>query len=324
MLRRLLLFASALIALALVPAAVADGGGPSPGLMEGWTGVTAPGVKVRYVTMPTAGWTVLATLSRANGRVIQWRPLRGTWGVPTVANDGTTGGLTRDGQKLVLANWTMPVNSPLRASSIFRLVSTKTLGPGRTITLPGDFSFDALSPNGKTLYLIQHVSTHDMFKYQVRAYDLGSFRLSPHVIADRRQAGWVMRGYPLKRVTSADGRFVYTLYQQQGGNPFVHALDATHGTAVCIGVPWKGNQNLLYRAHFLLDERSGSLTVADQGQEVRIDTADYQVSLPTHGKGFPVALAAGLGVAAAALAVIVLIALRRRLRNRPEPVGLPA
>ena len=48
-----------------------------------------------------------------------------------------------------------------------------------------------------------------------------------------------MDGYPLTRVTSADGRWVYTLYQNGGvgGYPFVHALDTVRGVAHCIGVP---------------------------------------------------------------------------------------
>ena len=48
-----------------------------------------------------------------------------------------------------------------------------------------------------------------------------------------------MDGYPLTRVTSADGRWVYTLYQNGGvgGYPFIHALDTVRGVAHCIGVP---------------------------------------------------------------------------------------
>jgi hypothetical protein len=318
--RRLLLALAVLSALALVPAAVADGGGPSPGLMYGWTGVTGPG-QPRYVTLPTARSTVLAEVDRANGKVIQFRVLKGNWGIPAVANDGSTGGLTRDGKTLVVADWVPPQNSPLRTVSRFQLVHARTLAPFKTITLTGDWSYDALSPNGQTLYLIQHMSVQDTLKYQVRAYDLNGFGLRPRVIADRRQTGWVMRGYPMRRVASADGHFVYTLYVQPGGTPFVHALDAVNATAVCIGVPWKGNIGI---AKVRLDEAKKALTVSGpRGQQVRIDTATYRVSLPGHGgSGFPVALVAGLASAAAALAVLVLIALRRR--NRPQPVGSPA
>src|SRR5205085_2238306 len=79
------------------------------------------------------------------------------------------------------------------------------------------------------LYLIQHVSATNLDRYLVREYDLFADRLLPGAIADRTQRGWVMQGAPLARATSANGRFVYTLYQNPGGYPFVHALDTARG-----------------------------------------------------------------------------------------------
>jgi hypothetical protein len=319
MLRRLTLSVTAVLALALVPVAVADGGGPSPGLMQGWTGVTGPGQPLRFVTLPTGRLTVVESIGRFSGKVVQWRTLAGTWGVPMVANDGTTGGLSRDGRMLVLADWNTARNSPLRAVSRFKLFNASNLHAWRTITLRGDFAFDALSPGGGTLYLIEHVSKSDVMRYRVRAYDIASSRLLPRVIADRRQAGWVMHGYPLERVASADGRWVYTLYQQPGGYPFVHALDAVNMTAVCIGVPWKGSQNALPTARLQLGESAGTLTLAGAGREFAIDTTTFRVSLPgPRGGGFPTALVAGPAAGLAAL-VLLGLALRRRLRSRLDP-----
>jgi hypothetical protein len=313
MLRRTALSVIILAALGLVPAAVAAGGGPSPGVMEGWKGITSPRTPLRFVTFADGSRTMLASVWKSGGRVVSWRPLQGYWGVPMVTGSGATGGLSRDGRMLVLADWVPPQNSPLRAVSRFKLFNTKSLIPWRTITLRGDFAFDALSPGGRTLFLIQHVSQADASRYLVRAYDIGARRLLPRVIADRRQQGWVMRGYPLRRVSSADGRWVYTLYQQNGGYPFVHALDAVTRTAVCIGIPWTGSQNRLPMAHLRLDERHGTLTVVGSGREFAVDTTTFRVSLPRHGGGFPTALVAGLASGLAALAVVA-VALRRRIR----------
>jgi hypothetical protein len=47
-----------------------------------------------------------------------------------------------------------------------------------------------------------------------------------------------MSGMPVARASSADGRWVYTLYSVGDNYPFVHALDTVHRTAVCIGIPW--------------------------------------------------------------------------------------
>jgi hypothetical protein len=43
-----------------------------------------------------------------------------------------------------------------------------------------------------------------------------------------------MRGMPITRATTADGRWEYTLYDGAGSYPFVHALDTEGRTAVCI------------------------------------------------------------------------------------------
>src|SRR5581483_6717695 len=60
----------------------------------------------------------------------------------------------------------------------------------------------------------------------------------PKAVADARQRGWLMNGYPIARATSAGGRWVYTLYQNPDNYPFVHALDTMSRTVVCIGLPW--------------------------------------------------------------------------------------
>src|SRR5581483_2244369 len=56
--------------------------------------------------------------------------------------------------------------------------------------LQGDFAYDALSPDGHVLYLIQHVSKTSLSRYLVRAYDLRRRELRPGAIADRTQPNW--------------------------------------------------------------------------------------------------------------------------------------
>lgn len=274
--------------LAAAPSASAAGPQASPGLMYGWTGVTAVGQPFRYVTLPARNQTVLASVRRSTGRVWNWRSLNGTWGIPIVANDGTAGGLSRDGRLLVVADWTVPRNGTLRTTSRFLLVNARTFGTWRKVVLPGDFSFDALSPGGRMLYLIEHVSRRDLTSYRVRAYDMRAQRLLPRVIADRSQAKWVMHGYPVTRAAAADGRWVYTLYRQQGF-PFVHALDTVARTAICVGIPWRGKQDILPSTKLRLDERAGELTLTTRrGRPLFVvNTRTFRVSRPVHhGSGF--------------------------------------
>src|SRR5207237_486058 len=158
---------------------------------------------------------------------------------------------------------------------VFQVVRTTDLAPVQRVVLKGNFAFDALSPDGSRLYLIQRVSQQNLSRYVVRAYSLDRRRLLPGRIADRTQRGWVMAGYPLTRATSADGRWVYTLYARPDGYPFVHALDTVRGVAHCIGIPWQGNQNALWRLR---------MSVRDGGRPRRGAGAAAEALAPRRGE----------------------------------------
>ena len=209
-----------LLALACVP--VASAAGP-------WLGTASNGV-AEY-TANAHGTTTMV------GDGSQTISLKGKWGLPRVTLNNGVGGLSGDGQTLVLSQDFNPTGGLQRQSS-FLVLNTKPLRVRTTVRLKGDFGFDALSPHGRTLYLIQHVSAEDLFQYRVRAYDLQTGKLLSRVVADKRQEDWNMNGYPVARATTADGRWVYTLYSNSNNYPFVHALDTMHKTAVCIGLPW--------------------------------------------------------------------------------------
>jgi len=307
MLRRLLPFALvALVALVAAPVALADGGS-APVAAEG---VLAPGGKIRYATL-TNGRSTTVNASRTNGVVIRWRDIRGHWAVPGVAFDGTAGGLSGDGRTLVLMQ---AQTAPLPTRSVFQIVRTSDLAPVQRVVLKGNFAFDALSPDGSRLYLIQHVSQQNLSRYVVRAYSLDRRRLLPGRIADRTQRGWVMAGYPVTRATSADGRWVYTLYMRPSGYPFVHALDAVRGVAHCVGIPWHGNQNVLWRLRLSVRDGGRALTLRwPSGREYLAIARDtWRISHPGaaarsgSGSGFPWWI---LGVAGAG--ALLLLALRR-------------
>ena len=303
MLRRLLPLAVALVA---APAAFADG---APVVM-GVDGVLAPGGKVRYLAVTDRGRTMVEQIQVAGVRLLRVRSLRGAWVVPGVALDRTPGGLSGDGGTLVLAR---PSTSPHPRWSDFQVVRTRDLAPLQRVRLRGAFSYDALSPDGSRLYLIQHVQAPSLSRYVVRAYDLVRRRLLPGRIADRAQRGWVMAGWPVTRATSSDGRWAYTLYARPGGTPFVHALDTVRGVAHCIGVPWRGDsQNALWRLR--LSVRDGGRTLSlhfRSGREyLAIAQGSWRISHPAAasrpGSAFPWWI---LGVAGAG--ALLLFALSR-------------
>ena len=151
-----------------------------------------------------------------------------------MALDGSPSGLSHDELSLVLIE--PRVRFPRRVTR-FAQFDPATLRRLARITLRGDFSFDALSPDGRLMYLIEYTSRRDPTRYSVRAYDLKSRRLLPEEIIDPDEEPGEMSGYALSRATSRDGRWAYTLYDGAGGEPFIHALDTVGRTAVCIDMP---------------------------------------------------------------------------------------
>jgi hypothetical protein len=223
-------FSAAAIALlgAVVAATTALGAGPDPGVSR--TGVTLG--KVHYVASPGGGTTVVRAINDS-GRVLRSVTVRGNMGFPLVAFDGTVEGLSADGRTLVVAPQR---NTLFRKSSSFAVLDVPSLNVRRLIRLQGDFSYDALSPQGQTLYLVEHMSANDVLRYRVRAYSMRAGRLLKKMVTDKRRWQSVMTGVPMARAWSFDRRWAFTLYGG-GVNPFVHSLDTRNEYAVCIDLP---------------------------------------------------------------------------------------
>jgi len=278
MTRLLLVLAAALCA---APAALADG--IAPFATQGGPGVTTPDGTARFVALTAGDATNVIKIDTEDGSVLTSTTVPGAFGVAMPTYAGVGEGLSADGKTLVLAD---VVRSWPHARSSFVFLDPKSLRLRNRITLRGDFAFDALSPDGSRLYVIQHVDSNDTTRYVVRMIDTQSMRLLAGRIADRSQRGWVMAGYPLMRVTSADGRWVYTLYGNQKNVPFIHALDTTAGVAHCIGLPLRGGD----QTNLILGLRNDGRTLAvhwlSGRQWVNVDTRTWRLS-PARGGGFP-------------------------------------
>jgi hypothetical protein len=220
-----LLLALTLAALAAATPALADGL-PVLGVDVGKQGVAD--ATTRYVTLDAGQNTVLASIRPNSGQVWQSRLLPGRLTIPAVAYDGSASGLSADGSTLVLIE---PRLAFPRTTTLLKVLGTGRLSVRRTIRLDGDYSFDAISPRGRLIYLIHYLSVADPTRYEVRVYDLKSARLLPKPVT---VPGEQMRGNPLSRATSRDGRFAYTLYDGNGATPFVHALDTSTVSARCL------------------------------------------------------------------------------------------
>jgi hypothetical protein len=269
--RAAVVLASVLAFAAFASAGAAGDGGPSPGWLWGGAGISSPDGTVHYVTVTGRTDTVVEALDR-HGTVLHFGWLPGFYGVPFVASDGQVGGLTRDGRRLVVAGY-----PGIDAKTHFVVLKTGSFAIARRIALPGNWSFDALSPDGRTLYLIQYLIGPASTRYLVRAYDLVRGRLYRPPVADRIERG-PMTGSPVTRVTSADGAWAYTLYVRGDGSTFVHALDTARRKAVCVDLPWRKAAPWVYRVNMrvargrlVLHELHGTRTAV-------VDTRSWHVT----------------------------------------------
>ena len=255
------LIAVALVTLALVAGtAAADKGGPAPGVLTGWDGTVDVASAVRYVAMPTAKTTVVAAVRTNDGRVLRYTTIRGAFGIPLVAFDGTAEGISRDGKTLVLAD--LGANA---SQTRFAVLSSTTLRLKKAITLPGLWAYDALSPNGLLLYATQYLGNGPNPRYNVRAVSLLTGKPVGAALVDRREPDEEMNGSPWARVRSGNGAWAYTLYAKPNGTGFVHALDTARGRAFCVDLPWRTSLQRLSAVRLSLADGGRSLELAKQG-----------------------------------------------------------
>jgi hypothetical protein len=133
-------------------------------------------------------------------------------------------GASQDGRSAVVAR-------TQGRSTTFAIVTPKS---ERVVRLGGNkWRFDAL--NGDRLFLIHYLPKG----YEIRVLHLRSGVLDPP-LKDPKASSTIW-GSPWSHVSSADGRFLYTLYVGPNGGSMVHMLDTRLGTARCIDLPGTGS-----------------------------------------------------------------------------------
>lgn len=315
----------------LVPQGALAAGGPVPPVQGSYIGV--PGSTYRYAAFDARGNTLVKRQEAGAGPAVSELGASGHYGIPGVDYSGSTTGLSANGRTLILAE--IPGNGPPRTTRLL-VLDTVPLAVRTRLTLPGWSTVDAVSPDGRWLYLI-HYASSDISRYEVRAYDLPARRLLVKPVVDPRDHGEAMTGFPINRVMSADGRWAYTLYLRPSGVPFVHALDTTGRRAVCIDLPSLTNVDT-GSAHLGLTPGGTTLQV-DTGGVTRavIDTRTFTVSAG-HSAAAPVGPMApgrrgtrGQGaipwelivLSIAALGVVAAAAALARSRRHPDHVRAP-
>jgi hypothetical protein len=289
--RKSIAIAAALLALALTPSAArADG----YGLVAAAHYLEDP--PYRYVALSPHTRhpvTVVERIDLRDSTIDRWWYLRGTYYLPAVASDGSADGIAEG--KLVLS--TLPQGFPPKWTGLALLDTHPFLRNPQTgdaprhaitrFTLRGAYGFDALSPDGSTMYLV-----HNFFdrqrrgRYEVRAFDLVRGRLLPHPIVDPEEPDERMQGSPVSRVASPDGRWAYTLYTGSRER-FLHALDTVRGRAVCVDLPQLEDLREPFQLRLDLSEDGRKILIhsrdtkdASAGTLLEIDAQSFHVREP--------------------------------------------
>lgn len=311
---RFVILTVALFAVAAAPAAGASG--VLTGADAGFEGVTARGLGARYVARHVPHGTLLMAIDRRGGRLLQARLIREPLAVSMVAFDGTGTGLSADGGTLVLGS---PRITIPRRHSHFAVVDASRLRRVAGFTLRGDFSLDAISPDGNRLYFIE-LTSPNVTDYRVRAYDLAKGRLLPKPVVDPEEADEPMRGSPISRVLSHDGRWAYTLYDGNGTHPFIHALDTARGRAKCIDLDELASRQDLMDLRLGVAGGGSVIVRGGTGPVLAVDPRTFAVTEPRpaapsspppeDGSSGWLGPAAGLALMALLAAVAIKIGLR--------------
>lgn len=256
----------------------ASAAGPAPSVLQGEPGIpVAGGAHVVAIAGPSPATTRIWLVRNRDSEQVRSRVLPGKLGVPAITFNGLAEGTWAQGRRLVLASSVYDDQTHSR----FVVVDTRTLHPLKTIRLRGAYAFDALSPDGRRLYLLQFPQgVGGGLHYVVRSLNMRTERLEPGAIVDKTEPDERMNGIALNRAWGPDRTWAYTLYSSGESHAFVHALNTRTRTARCIDLPWKGNaQSILENVQMAV--RAGSLTLTEPGGGIlaSIDTRTFAVTL---------------------------------------------
>ncbi len=252
-------------------------GPPLPSSATGRAGVVAPGGDERLITRRASGeQTLVVAVRRSDREVLRSGLIDGHWRIAPATFDGANTGLSADGRVLVVPR---PESSFPPTETQLAVVDARELTIRRTITLPGFFTLDAVSPDGRWAYLIQYEG-QNVLDYRVRALDTTTGKLATRDVVDPREPDEQMGGLPFTREMSRDGRWAYTLYSG-GEESFIHALDTVGRTAACIDLEMLPPVDDVSLVEMSLSKDGGQLRVHNAGSLVAIvNTRTFAVREP--------------------------------------------
>ncbi|GAC1698322.1 MAG: hypothetical protein NVS9B6_08280 [Candidatus Limnocylindrales bacterium] len=195
-------------------------GAPTPDWRRYWTVGTTDG-------LPAA--TTLRELDPSTGTQLRALEIEGRWAMPS-SYGAAPSGFSTDGSWLVLA--APQTKTGTVTTSAFAVVDTVLARVARRVVANGDHSFDAISADGRSLYVVEHLGSPT--QYRVRVAGGGGVALSIAPIVDLKVAAPQMNGIYHSSVARPGGLWNYGLYFSPTKGAFIHALNTAQLYAQCI------------------------------------------------------------------------------------------
>jgi YVTN family beta-propeller protein len=200
-----------------------------------------------YYALEGSSTTTLRWTEAKTGRSITQLKLPGAY---AFASEGglAPAGFSPNGRWLVLVGDT-------GAKSSFAIVDTSLVKLAAFAEVPGPFTYDAISDDGTSLYLIEKITpeaaralpgVNAAYGYRVRVYDVPAAKLSETLVVDVKLAAetnsnnaetrvdGIMSGIYQSSVPSRDGRWNFSFYYNPNRGPFIHVLHLDSRSAFCI------------------------------------------------------------------------------------------
>jgi DNA-binding beta-propeller fold protein YncE len=200
-----------------------------------------------YYTLDGASPTALRWVDAKTGRRIMQVELPGSYSFADERDPGPSG-LSPNGRWLVLVGES-------GATSRFAIIDTGLLKVAAVAQVPGPFTYDAISDDGTSLYLIERITPEaarqigasPAYSYRVRVYDVPAAKLSETLVVDVKLAAQptgdsnaetrvdgIMSGIYQSSVPSRDGLWNFSFYYNPNRGPFIHVLHLNSRSAFCI------------------------------------------------------------------------------------------
>lgn len=222
-------------------------------------GLTSLNHQRLYTATPTNGETTISIINTQTGSKLRSFTISGSYTTSASSFDNSV--ISTSGQWLALRELGQPIGE-----TVIALIDTQAGKLAKTFHLNGDFTLDAVNPDGSRVYLLERLNDGSGH-YYVRLYDVTKNQLYQSPIVDKTELNDPnMTGTAVARQMAGDGTMAYTLYVDAYHNiAFVHVLPLTGDLygAHCVLLPVGKSADLLHYYTLTMSSDESTLYAAN-------------------------------------------------------------